>query len=51
MNTYRVSYQNYTDKVIRNKHKRIKAISSDNAKDLVQSLLGNNIAIYKVELI
>jgi len=50
MNTYRVSYQNASDKVIRNKHKRVKANSVDQAKQIVMQL-GESIAIYKIETI
>lgn len=50
MNTYRVSYQNAEDKVIRNRHKRVKAATVEQARDIVLSL-GQYIAIYKVETI
>jgi hypothetical protein len=50
MNTYRVSYQNASDKVIRNKHKRVKANSADQAKQIVMQL-GELIAVYKIEAV
>ena len=50
MNTYRVSYQNATDKVVRNRHKRVKAINAEQAKKIVLSF-GDLIAIYKIEQI
>jgi hypothetical protein len=50
MNTYRVSYQNASDKVIRNKHKRVKANSADQAKQIVMQI-GELIAVYKIEAV
>ena len=50
MNTYRVSYQNASDKVIRNKHKRVKAQNEIQAKQLVMAI-GELISVYKIELV
>jgi len=48
MQTFRISYQNASDKVIKNKHARIKANSQAEAVAIVQGY-GEFIAIYKVE--
>lgn len=50
MNAYRVSYQNAEDKVIRNRHKRVKADTIEQARSIVLSL-GQYIAVYKIESI
>lgn len=50
MNIYRVSYQNAMDKVIRNRHARVKARDEDEARALVFQKAGY-IAIYKIEQI
>jgi hypothetical protein len=50
MTTFRISYQNASDKVIRNKHARIKANTQAEAIAIVQGY-GEMIAIYKVETI
>jgi hypothetical protein len=50
MNKYRVSYQNHSDYMIRNKHARIVAANEDEARALVMAY-GELIAIYKIELI
>jgi hypothetical protein len=50
MTTFRISYQNASDKVIRNKHATIKANTQAEAIAIVQGY-GELIAIYKVETI
>lgn len=50
MNTYRVSYQNHEDATIRNRHKRVKANSEQDAFQLVYTSR-KFITVYKVELI
>lgn len=50
MHTYRISYQNADDTVIRNRHARIKADTEAQAIQIVIDK-GMFIAIYKIELI
>lgn len=50
MHTYRVSYQNHEDRVIRNRHARIKADTEGQARQIVLDK-GMYISIYRIELI
>ena len=50
MITFRISYQNASDKVIRNKRARIKANTEAEAVAIVQAY-GDLIAIFKIEIV
>lgn len=50
MTLFRISYQNHSDYMIRNKHARIKANTKEEAIAIVQSY-SELIAIYKVEVL
>ena len=50
MQTFRISYQNASDKVIRNRHARIKANTEAEAVAIVQAY-SELIAIFKIEIV
>lgn len=50
MQTFRISYQNASDAVIRNKHARVKANTEAEAVAIVQGY-GALISIYKIQTI
>lgn len=50
MHIFRISYQNYLDNVIRNRHSRIKADTEGQARQLLIDKIPHA-SIYRIELI